>query len=71
MPKLSANAANVGNPENIIRVDLTPEMIKEMSEDQILAELAKLRPNREVTGGAKRSSTPKAPKIEQVDDDFV
>lgn len=77
MPKLSANVAAVGNPDNIVRIDLTPEMIKTMTDDEITTMLAKLRPDREVAGGPKKrvgtgnSAPPRAAKSDEIGDDEV
>lgn len=64
MPKLSASVG-LFDTEEIPRTELTPELIRNMSDEEIDAYLLKLRGNREVTMGkskGERSSNPKSPK---------
>lgn len=73
MPKLSAVSG--ADPEAITRVDITTQMIKEMSDAELEDLLRKMRGNREVSAQkastrTSRASSPKAPKADD-NEDFI
>jgi len=64
--KLSATS-NI-NVEEVPRTELTPELIKTMTDDELNAHLIRLRGNREVvSSGTKTKRSPAAPKIPKDD----
>jgi hypothetical protein len=72
-PKLSATSGQ--DPEAITRVDITTQMIKEMTDPELEDLLRKMRGNREVSQQkaatrAARTSSPKAPKMDD-NEDFI
>jgi hypothetical protein len=75
MPTLNATDGGTATPiEQIKRVDLTPEDIRKMSDEDLATHLALLRKSRETSppkagkgGGAMRSSVPKEQLIDDSD----
>lgn len=69
----------MGDTETIQRFEITPEWIKNASDDEILEKLKQLRGNREVmqakatrkANGGTSASKSKAPKIDPNDDEEV
>jgi hypothetical protein len=76
MAKLSATTSVILDTEEIPRTDITPEAIRNMTDDELRAFILKNRGNREVTTGTKRknsaptSTVSKEPKKTDADEFF-
>jgi hypothetical protein len=74
MPTLSATDGGTATPiEQIKRVDLTPEDIRKMSDEDLATHLAALRRSRETSPpkAGRTARTPKGPSEQLIDDNEI